>query len=94
MHIILRIGHIPTVSLVKYSGAGLSGDDFKQSIATGTSKINYYTYMALEAKNRIASHCATAFERVLYHQIMMWTIDAIKDDLRNALRFFGNREKA
>lgn len=88
------IKKVSPVPLVMHGGSGLSGEDFKHSIAAGISKINYYTGMALKAANSIALNIASSKETVFYHQIMMWTIDAIKEDVKDSMRLFGSNEKA
>lgn len=82
------------VPLVMHGGSGLEPVDFRNSIENGISKINYYTGMALEAANQIREKLMSADEKVFYHNIMMWSIEAFKEDVQKTMRLFGSSNKA
>jgi fructose-bisphosphate aldolase, class II len=90
-----RIRREVSVPLVMHGGSGLSEEDFKKSIQAGISKINYYTGMALYAAKRIKQMFPIAGdENMFYHNIMMETILAIKEDAQKTMRIFGSCGKA
>lgn len=78
------------VPIVMHGGSGLTADDFRQAIANGVRKINYYTNLALfvgeEIKRQIAQ-CDEPF----YHNIAAWAQQAVYEDTRQAIRLFSNK---
>lgn len=82
------------VPLVMHGGSGLTGEDFKNAIENGISKINYYTGMSLNAAEKIKENLAGSTEKAGYHHIMMWGMDAIREDVRTTMRLFGSGGRA
>ncbi len=80
--------------LVMHGGSGLSEEEYKTSIEKGITKINYYTNMALAVANKVKENINSSSERVYYHNIMMWSIDAVKEDIAKTMRLFGSTNKA
>ncbi len=82
------------VPLVLHGGSGLSENDIRNAVARGIQKINYYTNMALRAGETIKKKIIINNERVFYHNIMMDSIAAIKEDVVKSMKIFGCSGKA
>ncbi|MBN2050669.1 MAG: class II fructose-bisphosphate aldolase [Spirochaetales bacterium] len=82
------------VPVVMHGGSGLSEADFKECIQNGVSKINYYTNMALQCAQDIQKRLQGKNEKVFYHTLMMWSIESIAANVREAIRMFGSSKKA
>lgn len=82
------------VPLVMHGGSGLSAENFKNSIENGISKINYYTGMALHAAERLKEELNKTDGNVFYHNLMVSTIDAIREDVQKTMRMFGSSRRA
>ncbi|MDD3841058.1 MAG: class II fructose-bisphosphate aldolase [Clostridia bacterium] len=89
-----KISKAVDVPLVMHGGSGLTSQDFKKAIECGISKINYYTGMAYNASEAIREKFSQSSDKVYYHNIMMWSMDAFKDDVRKVIRLFGSTNKA
>jgi fructose-bisphosphate aldolase class II len=82
------------VPLVMHGGSGLSRDDFINSIQSGISKINYYTGMAVYTAQRLKKITAEQKGTIFYHNLMMESIAAFRDDVRKTMKLFGSSGKA
>jgi fructose-bisphosphate aldolase class II len=82
------------VPLVMHGGSGLSEEDFKGSIQSGISKINYYTGMAVNCAERLKEELLTADGKAFYHNLMMTAINTFYEDARKTIRLFGSNGKA
>jgi fructose-bisphosphate aldolase class II len=82
------------VPLVMHGGSGLEEADFKNSISAGITKINYYTGMAKYAAEKIKEKLNSEDGILLYHNVMMDAIRAIKEDVIRAMELFGCEGKA
>ena len=82
------------VPLVMHGGSGLEEADFKNSISAGITKINYYTGMAKYAAEKIKEKLNSEDGILLYHNVMMDAIRAIKEDVIKAMELFGCEGKA
>lgn len=80
--------------LVMHGGSGLEPEDFKNAIKNGISKINYYTGMAIEGANKIKENLMKNEDKAFYHNVMMWSIEAFKEDAKKSIRLFGSSNKA
>ncbi len=89
-----KINDIAGVPLVMHGGSGLEPEDFRNSIENGISKINYYTGMAKYAAEKIKEIVNTQSGLLLYHNLMMDAISAIKDNVKEAIMLFGSTGKA
>ena len=79
------------IPFVMHGGSGLTLDEYRTAIKNGIRKINYYTYMALaggkavkEAMDKIA-----AGENVFYHDIPRIAREAMKENVKEAIRIFS-----
>lgn len=82
------------VPLVMHGGSGLSHEDFKKAIKNGISKINYYTGMSLNTADKIKQSLVNSSDKVGYHYIIKWSVEAIKEDVKETMRLFGSSGKA
>lgn len=78
--------------LVMHGGSGLSQDDYRQAIAHGIRKINYYTYSALAGGKGVVDYLATCPRQVFYHDIVQAGTNAIAADIEQVIRLFANCE--
>ena len=79
------------IPFVMHGGSGLTEEEYRTAIHNGIRKINYYTYMALaggkavkEAMDRVG-----ADDKVFFHDIPLIGIQAMKEDIKNAIRIFS-----
>ena len=88
------INRCSKVPLVMHGGSGLTAEDFKNAIENGISKINYYTGMSLSTARRIKENLNNSGEKVGYHEIIVWGIEAVREEVRATMRLFGSSGKA
>ena len=69
-----------------HGGSGVSVEDYKKVISLGVRKINYYTYMAKAGGNAVASLA----DKTFYHDIEVAAIEAMKQDVKQAISVFSN----
>ena len=75
------------VPLVMHGGSGVSDEDFRRVIDLGIRKINYYTYMAKAAGTAVAE----MQDKTFYHDMETVAIQAMKENVRGAMRVFCAR---
>lgn len=80
--------------LVMHGGSGLTEVDFKNSINSGITKINYYTGMAVYTAESIKNKLNDTNDKVFYHDIMMDAIKATFEDVSRSMRLFSSSNKA
>lgn len=80
--------------LVMHGGSGLCDNDFKNSIANGIRKINYYTGMAVYAAEGIKKELNKTDDKVFYHNVMMNAIEYICKDVSRSMKLFSSSNKA
>lgn len=87
---LLQIRKNIDVPLVMHGGSGLSAQDFQKSIECGIQKINYYTgvakKVAMDLKCKLISTEGDSF----YHDLMMLSIQSIREDVAGTMRLFGS----
>lgn len=81
-----RIG----LPIVMHGGSGVSDDDFKKCIAGGVRKINYYTYLSKAGGMHIKEKCEKADGYVFFHDVTLWGIEAMKQDVLHTIQVFSN----
>ena len=89
-----KIKRITKVPLVMHGGSGLNARDYSNSIANGISKINYYTNMALKAAQTVKEKLNNSPGNLFYHDLMMWSIETFKEEVRKTIKLFGSNNKA
>ena len=74
--------------LVMHGGSGLSADDYRQAIAKGIRKINYYTYGAIAAGEAVRKFADEHDGKLMFHDIAVCATDAAKEDVKRVMRLF------
>ncbi|MDN6002336.1 MAG: class II fructose-bisphosphate aldolase [Enterococcus sp.] len=76
--------------LVMHGGSGVSEEDYKQAIAAGIRKINYYTYMNLAAGQALQRAIEEQpKEELFFDEFSLAATAAIKENVAKALRIFN-----
>lgn len=82
------------IPFVMHGGSGLSKEEFQTAIRNGVRKINYYTYMTLAGgkavKEALDKHSKE--DAVFFHDIPLRAIEAMKEDVKEAIRIFSLEE--
>ena len=78
------------VPIVMHGGSGLKSCDFRQAIANGVTKINYYTNLSLYTGKTVQQKISST-EEPFYHEILVWAEQAVYEDVRAAIRLFMGR---
>ena len=79
------------VPFVMHGGSGLTKEEFQTAIRNGIRKINYYTYMCLAGGKAVreAIEKMGPSDPVFYHDIPLIAINAMKEDIKNAILTFS-----
>ena len=79
------------IPFVMHGGSGLSKEEFQTAIRNGIRKINYYTYMTLSGGRAVkeALDQKSPDENVFFHDIPMIAVEAMKDNVKEAIQVFG-----
>ena len=74
-----------------HGGSGLSKEEFQRAIRNGIRKINYYTYMTLAGGRAVkeALDQKSPDENVFFHDIPMIAVEAMKENVKEAIQVFG-----
>jgi fructose-bisphosphate aldolase class II len=75
--------------LVMHGGSGVSEEGFKQAIANGIRKINYYSYMSKAGYEAAKAEIEAGNSKYL-HDVEFAAMKAMKEDVKNAIRVFAN----
>ena len=78
--------------LVMHGGSGLSGDDYRQAIAKGIRKINYYTYGAIAAGRSVYEIVKEKPEGLQFHDVAARATQAVCEDVKRVMRVFGDEK--
>lgn len=81
------------IPLVIHGGTGLSDDQFRQLIANGVTKINYYTALADAAGAKMRSNVA-ANDRCGYTGIVHGIQAAIRTEVERCIKLWGSAGRA
>ena len=81
------------IPVVMHGGSGVSEADYRQAIATGVRKINYFTYMDKAAGNAVAEYIASVEEGkpYFYSALRLKAMDAMKEDIKRAMLVFDGK---
>lgn len=60
----------------------------------GVKKINYYSNMVYTVAQTIKQKLNEAESKTYYHDISVWEIEAIRDDIAETLTLFRSNNKA
>lgn len=91
-----RLTHITEavdIPLVIHGGSGLSDDQFRELIARGVAKINYYTGLSDAAAARIRANAA-ADPAAGYTGLMRGVKDAVRAEVERCIRLWGSADHA
>lgn len=88
---ITKIKEAIDIPFVMHGGSGLSKEEFQTAIRNGIRKINYYTYMTLAGGRAVkeALDQKSPDENVFFHDIPMIAVEAMKDNVKEAIQVFG-----
>ena len=84
---IRKIRELTGVPLVMHGGSGVSPEDYRQAIACGIRKINYYSYMARAGRNAVADRLAKDYV-TFFHVLAAAATKAMSEDSLAAQRIF------
>ena len=77
--------------LVMHGGSGLSDDDYRQAIARGIRKVNYYTYGALAGGRAVSELAKSKGEGLQFHDVSVAATDAMAADFCRVMRILGGK---
>lgn len=79
------------IPVVMHGGSGVSKEDYHKAVQAGVRKINYFTYMDKAGGNGAAEYLKTlqAQEPVFFSSLSMAGRDAMKEDVKAAIRMFA-----
>lgn len=79
------------IPVVMHGGSGVSREDYHKAVRAGVRKINYFTYMDKAGGNGAAEYLKTlqAQEPVFFSSLSMAGMDAMKEDVKAAIRMFA-----
>lgn len=83
-----KIYELVDAPLVMHGGSGVSREDYKKVIELGIRKINYYSYMSKAG----GTAAAALNDKTFFHDIAVAAEKAMKEDVMNAIKVFGNCE--
>lgn len=90
MGVLERVSTKVNVPLVMHGGSGVSDVDYKRAIQNGVRKVNYYTYMAKAGGEAVVEKIKeNQGEIIYYHDIARWGIDAMKENVKKAMKVFA-----
>ena len=78
----IRLAVRPETSLVMHGSSGLSEDQLRSAVAAGCVKVNYYTYLAVEASAKAADIVESSSTPVYFHDLT----DAVAGTMRQHAR--------
>lgn len=92
---ISRIKEAKNIPYVMHGGSGLLEEEYHQAIANGICKVNYYTYMSLAGGAGAAGYVQEHRDkRIYFEDIARAGMEAMKKDVRKAIRLFGSAGRA
>lgn len=88
---ITKIKEAVDIPFVMHGGSGLSKEEFQTAIRNGIRKINYYTYMTLAGGRAVkeALDQKAPDENIFFHDIPMIAVEAMKENVKEAIQVFG-----
>lgn len=91
LHRIREIKAAIDIPLVMHGGSGLAERGFRSVNTNGITKINYYTYMTLAGGHEVVTRLSgkTPNDAVFYHYIPLWAAEAMKKNVKEAIRVFS-----
>jgi len=82
------------IPLVMHGGSGIGEEDYKRAIKNGIRKINYYTYMNLEAGNKVKElmESKDVTEKIFFDELALAAISTIRKNVEKVLRIFSLKD--
>mgnify|MGYP000166713266 FL=1 len=79
--------------IVMHGGSGVSEADYRKAVEAGVRKINYFTYMDKSGGEEAANYvkALAADEPIFFSQISMAARDAMKENVKKAMKIFAGR---
>ena len=87
--VVKNVAEATGLPLVMHGGSGVSDEGFRNAIANGIRKINYYSYMSkagYEAAKRTIAEGGTSY----LHDVEFAAMKAMKEDVKKAIKVFSN----
>lgn len=78
--------------LVMHGSSGLSDEDFQKAVASGITKINYYTNMAYDVAQAVLERSKKA-DNVFYHDLLTWGMEEYERNAHMVIGKFIARRK-
>ena len=72
--------------LVMHGGSGLTDDDYREVIARGIRKVNYYTYGAIAGGRAVYDIVRQKPEGLQFHDVAVAATDAIAEDIKRVMK--------
>ena len=88
-----QINETLAIPLVIHGGTGLSDDQFRQLIANGVSKINYYTALSDAAAIQIGENIGSSFSKG-YTGLLKNTRNVIAAEVERCMHLWGSANRA
>ena len=86
--VVKSVANATGVPLVMHGGSGVSEDGFRQAIANGIRKVNYYSYMS-KAGYLAAKKCIEDGQSNYLHDVEYAAMQAMKEDVKKAIKIFS-----
>ena len=82
------------IPVVMHGGSGVSREDYKKAIEAGVRKIYYFTYMDKSGGQAARQYLDSLKENepVFFTSLSMAARDAMKDNVKHAMKMFANQE--
>ena len=91
MEIITQVRKYTDLPLVMHGGSGISHEEYREVIARGINKINYYSYLSYagyaEARRTVADK-----EADFYHNLALNVQNAMKENALTTMKVFSGRD--
>ena len=87
-NVVRSVAEATGLPLVMHGGSGVSEDGFRQSIANGIRKINYYSYMSKAGYTAAKEYIESGKSNYL-HDVEYAAMQAMKEDVKKAIRIFS-----
>lgn len=77
-------------ALVMHGSSGVAFDDLQAAITAGMSKINYYTYLSIQAAPKLQEIIAQNPERTYYHTLTSAAYEILKEEAKKIITIMRN----
>ena len=80
--------------LVMHGGSGLTDNDYREVIARGIRKVNYYTYGAIAGGRAVYDIVRNKPEGLQFHDVAVAATDAIAEDIKRVMLVLSGTRNA